>query len=176
MTLMLWIFTPAGSFGMLNVKSVRLPRTSAGTPPKSVILTLILLLPTWVTLAVASLLKPRMSTVALSWFGPAGDSVMPCGIPPAWASAVNVTRADAVNWSTVALLVPWMCIPCSVAVRLAIWSCPPGPAVSLLALTSTVLKVRAAAWVRNGKPWMVTFGLPDRASDDWTWLAIRSSA
>jgi hypothetical protein len=50
-----------------------------------------------------------------------------------------------------------MCIPCSVAVRLGILSCPPGPAVSLLALTSTVLKVRAATWVRKGKPWMVTF-------------------
>src|SRR6185437_16181013 len=47
-TLTLWIFTPAGSFGMLKVKSVRLPRTSAGTPPKSVILTLILSSPTWV--------------------------------------------------------------------------------------------------------------------------------
>jgi hypothetical protein len=68
-----------------------------------------------------------------------------------------------------------MCIPCSVAVRLAIWSWPPGPAVSLLALTSTVLKVRAATWVRNGMPWMVTCGLPDRASDDCIWLAIWSS-
>jgi hypothetical protein len=46
----------------------------------------------------------------------------------------------------------------------------------LLALTSTVLKVRAATWVRNGKPWMVTFGLPDRARDDCTWLAIWFSA
>src|SRR6266566_243292 len=174
--LMLLIVTPAGSFGMVMLKSARLPRTSAGTPPASVILTLILSLPTWVTLAVASLLKPRMSTVALIWFGPSGASVMPCGMPPAWASAVNVTSADAVNWSTVALLVPWMCIPCSVAVRLAISSCPPGPAVSLLALTSTVLNVRPASWVRKGKPWMVTFGLPDRASDDLIWLAIWSSA
>ena len=70
MTLMLWIVTPAGSFGMLMVKSARLPRTSAGTPLKSVILTLILLFPVWVTLATAELLKPRMSMVALIWFGP----------------------------------------------------------------------------------------------------------
>ena len=80
---------------------------------------------------------------------------------------MNVTSADAVNWSTVALLVPWMCIPCRVAVRLAISSWPPGPAVSLVALTSTVLKLLAASWVRNGNPWMVTSGLPDKASDDW---------
>ena len=44
--------------------------------------------------------------------------------------------------------------------------------VSLLALTSTVRKSRAASWVRNGKPWMVTCGLPDRPRDDWIWLAI----
>ena len=62
--------------------------------------------------------------VALIWFGPSADSVMPCGMPPAFPSAVNVTSAEALNWSIVALLSPWMCIPCSVAVRLAISSCP----------------------------------------------------
>src|SRR5258708_12837930 len=116
-----------------------------------------------------------MGRVVLVGFGAAGGRVMAWGMPRGWASGANVTSADAVNWSTVALLVPWMCIPCSVAVRLAISSCPPGPAFSLLALTSTVLKVRAASWVRNGKPAMLTFGLPDRASDDFIWLAIWSS-
>ena len=85
---------------------------------------------------------------------------------------MNVTSAEALNWSTVALLSPWMCIPCSVAVRLAISSGPAVPSVSLLALMFTVLKSRAASWVRNGNPWMVTSGLPDRPSDDWIWLAI----
>src|ERR1700745_2923972 len=48
-TLMFLIVTPAGSFGMLMSKFTRLPRTLAGTPPKLVILMLILLSPTWVT-------------------------------------------------------------------------------------------------------------------------------
>ena len=48
--------------------------------------------------------------------------------------------------------------------------------VSSLAVMSTVLKSRAINWVQNGNPWMVTCGLPDRARDDWTWLAIWFSA
>jgi len=84
-TLMFLIVTPAGSFGRLMLKFTRLPRMLLGSPLKSVTLTLILLPPTWVTWTVASLLKPRMSTVALIWFGPLADSVMPCGTPPAWA-------------------------------------------------------------------------------------------
>src|SRR5215475_2331639 len=64
-TLMLLIVTPAGSLGIVTVKSAALPRTSAGTPAKSVTLMWILLVPTWVTLAVAEVLKPRMSTLAL---------------------------------------------------------------------------------------------------------------
>src|SRR5579863_1727739 len=65
-----------------------------------------------------------------------------------------------------------MCIPCAVAVRLAISS---GPVVSLVALTLTVLKSRAASWVRNGNPGMDTCGLPDRPTEDWNWLAIAFS-
>ena len=66
------------------------------------------------------------------------------------------------------------------AFRLAISSAPP-PAlaelmVSLLAVMSTVLKSWAISWVQNGNPWMVTCGLPDRARDDWNWLAIWFSA
>ena len=86
----------------------------------------------------------------------------------------------ALNWSTVALPLPLKCMPCSVALRLWISSAPL-PAldrlmVSLLAVTVTFLKSFAASCVQNGKPWMVTSGLPDRASDDWTWLAILFSA
>src|ERR1700722_5395991 len=105
---------------------------------------------------------------------------MPCGTPPTFSSAVKLTSAVALNWSTVALPLPLKCIPCSVALRLAISSAPfPALArlmVSLLAVTVTVLKSLAISCVQNGKPWMVTSGLPDRASDDWTWLAILFSA
>src|SRR5208282_4051943 len=60
-TLMLWIVTPAGSFGMLKLKFARLPRTSAGIPLKLVTLTLIWFDPDLVTWAVAvSLSGPRL--------------------------------------------------------------------------------------------------------------------
>src|SRR5579863_939897 len=179
---MLWIDTPAGSFGMEKLKSARFPRRSDGIPPASMILTLILFDPVWVTCAVAvSLSGPRLM-FALILFPPAEVSVIPCGMPPTLASAVNVTSAEALNWSTVALLLlnPWKCRPCSVAFRLLISSAPP-PAlgeliVSLLADMSTVLKSLASSWVQNGNPWMLTLGLPDRFRDDWTWLAIWFSA
>src|ERR1700730_12682985 len=173
---MFWIVTPAGSFGMLKLKFARLPRTLVGTPPAAMILTLIWFDPVRVTWATAVSLNGPMLMSALIWFGPSADSVMPCGMPPTLPSAVKVISAEALNWSIVALLSPWMCIPCSVAVRLAISSSPDPTLValmvSLLALTSTVRKSRAARWVRNGNPWMVTLGLPDRPRDDWTWLAI----
>src|SRR5689334_8549974 len=41
-TLTLWIVTPAGSFGMVMVKSPKFPSWSAGIPPKSVTWTWIL--------------------------------------------------------------------------------------------------------------------------------------
>src|ERR1044072_6849516 len=47
--LIFWIFTPAGSFGMVTVKFTRLPRRSVGSPFASTSLTLILLSPTLVT-------------------------------------------------------------------------------------------------------------------------------
>src|ERR1700728_1964132 len=59
-----------------------------------------------------------------------------------------------------------------VAVSLEISS---GPAVSSVPLISTVLKSRAASWVRNGIHWMDTLGLPDRSRFDLIWLAIAFS-
>src|SRR5277367_4214329 len=181
-TLTLWIDTPAGSLGIEKLKLARFPRRSNGIPPALVTLTLIVFGPVWVTCASAvSLSGPRL-IAALTVFPPPEVSWMPCGMPPTLASAVNVTSAEALNWSTVALLLlnPWKCRPCSVAFRLAISSAPP-PAlgllmVSLLAVMSTVLKSFAISWVQNGNPWMVTCGLPDRPRDDWTWLAIWFSA
>src|SRR5262249_49502934 len=117
--LVLLIVTPAGGVGVVAGEAAALPRASAGRPAKTRCLLWILLVPTWVTLAVAEVLKPRMSTLALILSGPSAASVMPCGTPPAWARAVNVTSAEALKSSTVALLSPWMCMPCSVAVRLA---------------------------------------------------------
>src|SRR5580700_5004614 len=181
-TLTLWIDTPGGSLGIEKLKLARFPRRSVGIPPALVTLTLIVFGPVWVTCAWAVALSGPRLIAALTVFPPPELSVMPCGMPPTLASAVNVTSAEALNWSTVALLLlnPWKCRPCSVAFRLAISRAPP-PAlgeliVSLLAVMSTVLKSLASNWVQNGNPWMVTSGLPDRASDDWTWLAIWFSA
>ena len=71
-------------------------------------------------------------------------------------SAVNVISAEASNWSIVALSRPWMCIPRSVAVRLATLSSPePAPSavmVSSLAFTSMVRKSRAASGSGTGTP------------------------
>ena len=75
-------------------------------PPASMTLTLIWFDPVWVTWATAESLSGPRLMFALIWFGPSADSVMPCGMPPALASAVNVTSAEALNWSTVALLSP----------------------------------------------------------------------
>ena len=69
-TLMLWMVTPAGSFGMLKLKFARLPRRSTGMPPASTILTLIWFDPVWVTWATAVSLIGPMLRSALIWFGP----------------------------------------------------------------------------------------------------------
>src|ERR1700722_3498681 len=181
-TLTLWIDTPAGSFGMEKLKLARFPSRSDGIQPASMTLTLIVFGPVWVTCASAVSLSGPMLIVALTLFPPSEVSWMPCGMPPTLASAVNVTSAEALNWSTVALLLlnPWKCRPCSVALRLAI-SRAPLPAlgeliVSLRAEMLTVMKSLASSWVQNGNPWMLTVGLPDRFRDDWTWLAIWFSA
>src|ERR1700689_639964 len=181
-TLTLRIDTPGGNFGMEKLKSARFPRTDAGIPSALVTLTLIVFGPDWVTCACAEpLIGPRLM-VAVTVFPAPEVSVMPCGMPPTLASAVNVISAEALNSSTVAvvLLNPWKCNPSTVAFKLAISSAPP-PAlaeliVSLLAVMSTVLKSFASSWVQNGNPWMLTCGLPDRSRDDWTWLAIWFSA
>ena len=73
------IVTPAGSFGTLKLKFARSPRTLAGIPSASMILTSIWFDPDLVTWATAVLEKPRMSMLALIWFAPSGESVMPCG-------------------------------------------------------------------------------------------------
>ena len=51
-----------------------------------------------------------------------------------------------------------------------------GPAFSVAALSWTSLNLRAASWVRNGKPSMLTVGL--LLSPPWvcTWLANLLSA
>ena len=103
-TLTLWIVTPAGSFGMVMVKSPKFPSWDAGIPPKSVTWTWIWFGPDWVTWATAEALSGPRLRVALTWFGPSGVRVTPCGMPPTFPSAVNVTSAVALNWSTVALL------------------------------------------------------------------------
>src|SRR3984957_12334866 len=49
-----------------------------------------------------------------------------------------------------------------------------GPAGTLLAEMSTLLKSLAASWVRNGKPSIVTDGLTG-SPFDWNWLAMSFS-
>jgi len=63
-----------------------------------------------------------------------------------------------------------------VAVRLAILELPAGARGLVAGVDVDLVEVLGRQLVRNGKPWMVTCGLPDRASDDWNWLAIWSSA
>ena len=49
------------------------------------------------------LIGPRLM-VAVTVFPPLEVSVMPCGMPPTLASAVNVISAEALNSSTVAVV------------------------------------------------------------------------
>src|ERR1700728_4705240 len=64
-----------------------------------------------------------------------------------------------------------MCRPLIVAFTLVIVT---GPAGTLLAEMSTLLKSLAASWVRNGKPSIVTDGLTG-SPFDWNWLAMSFS-
>ncbi len=176
MSVMLCSVMPIGRLGSGIVKLPRLPSSEVGSPPAEMSLTWILL-PDSVTRA-TPLSEKMPATLAvifasLSLFRAIFRSATPAALDPALARLPKVISPVPSMLDTVPLLKPELSLMSLMVALMS--SIVTGPAFSPVAVMWTSLKLRAASWVRNGKPWIDTSGLVLKPCF-WIWVANWLSA